>query len=475
MKKILFVNPPTPDKKVVVIRDLDRSGRKSMEKTIWPQTSLAYLAAVMKNAGYDVKIMDCIAEKIYWEDFKDKVKEYAPDYILTNVISSTLTNDMKVAGVAKELNAVVIAVGPHVTALPKQSLKDFPDIDYLILHEAEDTVLELIQTLEKKDKDLSEVKGIAFRKDNELIVTPDREFVDLNKLPIPLHDLLPIDKYNLPYVGKRYTFLTTSRGCPYRCTFCRSPIVWNNTVRSRSVESIMKELEKLHELKIKNFLVHSDVFTINKEIAIELCKKMIEKGWKFRWICNSRVNTVDEELLSWMKKAGCWMINYGIESASQKVLDNVKKQITIEQIKNAVYLTKKVGIKVWGYFIIGLPGENWQTIDKNIKLAKELPLDLVNFAVGAPYPGTEFFRLADEKGWLTTKDWEKYDQNYSAIVDYPDFSKEDVVKAMKKCYKAWYLRPSSVWKLIKGVRSFNDVKVLASTAWTHLKWIVSKS
>ena len=295
---------------------------------------------------------------------------------------------------------------------------------------------------------------------------------NLGDLPIPCHQLLPISKYNLPFIGKRYTFVTTSRGCPYECIFCRSPILWNRKARSRSVKSIIKELDLLKKLKIKNFLVHSDVFTVNRKIAIELCKTMINRKFKFKWICNSRVDTVDEELLIWMKKAGCWMINYGIESGSQKVLDRAKKGITVSQIKKAVILTKKIGIKVWGYFMIGLPGENWQTVDETIKLAKELPLDLANFAVAAPYPGTEFYKLAKRKGWLISSNWEDFDQNYSPIVNYPQISSQEICRAMKKAYLIWYLRPSAIYSLISGIKSWSDLKTLIKVAFTHVKWIV---
>lgn len=474
VKKILFINPPTPEKGVVVIRDLDRSGRKSMEKTIWPQTSLAYLAAVMKEKGFDVDVLDCIGEKIYWGDFEKRIVKEKPDYVLTNVISSTLTNDMKVTKIAKDNKAISIVVGPHVTALPEESLRDFSDVDFIIMHEVEGTLPDLIDAIEN-ERNLTEVQGIAFKKGKTTVVTEKRPLVDLDALPIPLHELLPINKYNLPYVGSRYTFLTTSRGCPYRCTFCRSPIVWDRKVRSRSTKSVVKELEKFNELKIKNFLVHSDVFTINKDIAIEICKEIIDRGWKFRWICNSRVNTVDEELLGWMKKAGCWMINYGIESGSQDVLNKAQKGITLEQTRKAVAMTKEAGIKVWGYFIIGLPGETWETVDETIKLSKGLPLDLVNFAVAAPYPGTDFYNLVKSEGWLKSSNWEDYDQNYSAIVSYPEMSNKEILKAAKRAYKEWYLRPFSAWRLARGIRSFNDVKVLFSTAATHLKWILMKS
>ncbi len=471
MKKILFVNPPTPEKGVMIIRDLDRSGRKTREKTIWPQTNLAYLVAVMKNAGLNVEIMDCIADKIYWDKFEKITEKKKSDYILFNSISSTISNDMKTASVAKKISAVSIAVGSHVTALPKKSMEKFPDLDFIIIGEAEETLKELIFTIENK-KNFSDVLGIAWRKDKEVIVNEKRPLVkNLDSLPIPLHELLPIKKYNLPFVGSRFTFVTESRGCPFRCIFCRSPIAWNRVFRTRSSDSIFKELEYLKKIGVKNILFHSDTFTVNKNIVIELCKKIIDNGLKIRWMCNSRVDTVDKETLEWMKKAGCEMIMYGIESGSQKVLDISKKDITIAKIIETVKNTDKAGIKVWGYFIIGLPGENKETVEQTIQLAKSLPLTLANFAVAAPYPGTEFQSLAIEKGWLKSDNWEEYDQNYSAVVGYPDFSSEDIVRAMKRAYKEFYFRPGVVIKLLMGVRRPHDIFVWIDVIFSHLKWL----
>jgi len=474
-KKILFINPPAPKKGVVIIRDLDRSGRTSMEKSIWPQTNLAYLAAIMKKEGYRVDIIDCIAEKMDWNKFERIIEKEGPDYILFNVISSTLNNDMRVAEIGKKNNAVVIAVGPHVTALPAESLREFSSLDFAILGEAEATLKELINVLEQgiPEERLKNINGIVFKtNDNQIITTPKRSLIEnLDSLPIPLHELLPIHRYSLPFIGKHYTFVMTSRGCPYRCIFCRSPINWDRRVRSRSAESLIKELEHLKKLEIKNFFIHSDVFTINKDVVVELCKEIVKRGWKFRWFCNSRVDRIDKEMLDWMKKAGCQMINYGIESGSQKVLDRAKKEITIEQIKKAVYLTKKAGIKVWGYFIIGLPEETNETVNETIRLAKELPLDLVNFAVATPYPGTEFYELAKKNNWLVAQKWEDYDQNYSISVSYPDMPDRDIKRAVTKAYKKWYFRPIAVWKLLKGIRNFGDIKTLISTLFAHLKWI----
>ena len=472
MKKILFVNPPTPEKGVMVIRDLDRSGRKTREKTIWPQTNLAYLAAVMKNEGFEVEIIDCIADKIYWDKFEEIIEKKKPDYILFNSISSTISNDMKAAIIAKKNGARSIAVGSHVTALPKKSMEKFADLDFVIMGEAEETLKELVIFIEGK-RDFIGVLGIAWRKNGEVLVNEKRPLIkNLDDLPIPLHELLPIKKYNLPFVGSRFTFVTESRGCPYRCIFCRSPIAWNRVFRTRSSDSIFKELEYLHKIGVKNILFHSDTFTVNKNVVIELCKRIIDGGLKIRWMCNSRVDTIDKEMLFWMKKSGCKMIMYGIESGSQKILDMSKKDITIDKIIETVKATKEAGIKIWGYFIIGLPGENWSTVEETIKLANKLPLALANFAVAAPYPGTEFNDLAANKGWLLSDNWEDYDQNYSAVVNYPDFSSKDIVNAMKMAYKKFYFRPKAVFSLISGIRHPRDIMIWLDVIFSHLKWVI---
>ncbi len=497
-EKFLFVNPPTPEEGIVVIRDLDRSGRKSREKTIWPQANLAYLAAVMRD-DFDVEIIDCIAEQIYWDEFEKILTEKKPKYILTNIISSTLTNDMRVTDLGKKIGAITIGVGSHVTALPEESMKNFPALDYIILGEAEETLEELIDALENQ-KDLTPIRGLVWRRpsassgqalstsdstvgsasddwgnNSQIVINEKRPLIkDLDSLPIPLHDLLPIKRYKLPFIGSDYTFVMTDRGCPYGCTFCRSPIAWNRMFRSRSAKSILEELRYLKKLGIKNFAIHSDVFTLNKERDIELCKAMIDEGFEMRWICNSRADTVDEELLTWMKKAGCFMIAYGFESGSQKVLDLSKKGITIDQIKKVAAITHQVGIRVWGYFMIGLPGETPATVRETIDLAKSLPLTLANFAVAAPYPGTEFYNLAKGEGWLQSDDWEEYDQNYSAIVSYPEMGREEIEKAMKTAYKEWALRPMIILNIFREMKNFDDFKTLFDVGWSHLKWMFSK-
>jgi len=223
-------------------------------------------------------------------------------------------------------------------------------------------------------------------------------------------------------------------------------------------------------LGVNNILFHSDTFTIDRGIVIDLCKKIVEAKLPLRWTCNGRVETVDAEMLNWMKRAGCFMIAYGLESGSQKVLDAVQKGFTIAQSEAAVRLTKASGIKVWGYFVVGLPGENASTVKETIDFAKRLPIDYVNFSVGAPYPGTTFHKQAKENNWLTSENWEEFDQNYSAIVDYPDFSHTDIEQAVANCYRQWYLRPRVIARLIFDKNNWSNLWTLVRVGWLHLFW-----
>lgn len=465
---ILFVNPPSPDGRIY-IRDIDRSGRYSREDTIWPQSNLAYLAAAVSDR-YSVDLVDCIALRMDWAEFTHYVNNKKPRYIVTNVISSIVSNDIRAGAIAHEAGARAIAIGPHVTALPAESLQKYPELDYVIIGEAEESLRELIDAIEDTGP-LDTIRGIGFKKsDGTICVTEKRPpLEDLNTLKYPRHDLLPLEKYVLPMIGKKYTFVMTSRGCPFNCIFCRSPVMWGKKVRKRNPDNIIGELKELKKIGVDNIIFHSDTFTLDRKWTMDLCQKMIDEKLNIRWIANSRANTVDKELLTLMKTAGCWMIAYGFESGSQEILDRARKEITIEQIQNAARWTDEAGIKVWGYFIIGLPGETQETIDQTIELAKKLPLYIANFAIGAPYPGTEFFSTAKANNWLLSEDWEKYDQNYSAVVSYENFSADDVVHGVRKAYKKYYLTPKEFFKVIRAIRTFQDFRVLCKTGFKHIK------
>jgi radical SAM superfamily enzyme YgiQ (UPF0313 family) len=452
---------------------MDRHGRVSIEKTIWPQSTLASIAAHIARLGLSVDILDCIAVEMDWDAFEAELRRRRPRYVIFNCVSSTYHNDMRVARIAKPLGMTTIVGGTHVSAEARGTLEEYGELDIAVLNEFEESIGEAVRHLEER-KPLDGVAGIAFRDGDRVQVNERRPSPrTLDNLPIPLHQQLPLEKYNLPFIGKRYTFVISSRGCPYRCIYCRSPVQWQRKVLHRPPEAVLEELKYCRSAGIRNFMFHSDIFTLNREQAHAICDQMIRHRLNMRWVANSRSDMVDRDILKHMREAGCWMITYGFESGSQRVLDGMKKDLKVEQSVDAAKWTKEAGIKVWGYFIFGLPNENADSVQETIDLSKRMKLDLVNFAVGAPYPGTEFLQMAKANEWLVSSDWSDFDQNYSAIVSYPDFSNDQIISAMKRAYKEWYFRPSSVWKLARGVRSWNDVRVLWATGTAHLKWIRS--
>ena len=254
------------------------------------------------------------------------------------------------------------------------------------------------------------------------MVNATRPFIkNLDDLPIPMHELLPFKKYRMPMMKGPFTFIVTSRGCTAGCIFCIKHVSYQFGIRLRSPEKIMEELWVLKKLGINNINMYADLFTVNREQVVNLCKLMIEQKIKINWTCNSRVDYVDEEMLQLMGKAGCWYIAWGIESGNEQVLQHARKGIDPEKARRALRWSKQAGIKNWGYFIIGLPTETEETIQQTIAYAKSLPLDIALFHVAAPYPGTPFFFEVVRNGWFRPGTrWEQVDMDKGTVLDYPE-------------------------------------------------------
>lgn len=442
---------------------------------IWPQTCLAYPAAVMSELGAEVAVMDCIAERTSWHDFEKKFKSLNPKYVVHHISDPTAENDARVAAFARKAGARSIAIGPHVTGLPLETMNLFPDLDFIAKNEIEGIVPGLIQACEK-NKELDQVPGIVFRRNGQIVNNPDSPVIqDLDSLPIPRHDLLPLNRYKMPLIGKRYTYVLSSRGCPFHCSFCVEAVLSWHKVRYRSARSIIHELEWLqNELDVINIMFQADLFTFNKKWVTELCEGIIGANLKVRWTCNSRVDTVNEDLLKLMKTAGCWLIAWGLESGSQEVLDHANKGITLQKTRESIHQAHRAGIKNWGYFIIGLPGETRGTIQQTIDLSKELPLTLTLFHVAAPYMGTPFYKEAHEKGWLLSDNWDAFDMNDQYNVSYPDLPAREIEKGLKRAFREWYARPSVIWNLMKNAGGISYIWWFVRTAIDNIKWVMQK-
>ena len=469
---VLFVNPPSPDGEVF-IRDIHRVGRRSREKMIWPQTELAGLAAVMEEAGYTTEIIDCIAEYMDWPHFQAILEHWRPRYMVTNVTAPTLKNDLTTTFLAKSLGTTTIAIGSHVTPMAYETMNHFPSLDVVIRHEPEFTLRELVQTLEAGGT-LHGVQGTIFRHEGEIVANPDRPFVDnLDDLPMPLYHKLPLQKYRIPMLRGPYCFVVTSRGCPAGCRFCIKHVMWQNTVRSHSPERILAEMKMLASLGVTNIHFYADLFTVDRQVVIDLCKLIVKDGTKFKLTSNSRVDFIDEEMLYWMGKAGFWMISWGLESGSMDVLKRMRKGINFDKTRKALETAEKYGIKNWAYFIIGMPGETVETIDETIAFAKSLPLTLALFHIAVPYPGTPFYYEAVENGWISASRWEDLDMDRSTVLNYPDLSADELEYHAKRAFRQWAMRPGPALTYLKSMNSLATFTSAVSLGVEHLKWIRS--
>ena len=461
---VLFINPPSPDG-FVYIRDINRCGRSSWERMIWPQTNLAYLAAVAERCGLTVDIVDCIAEGISWKRFEGILQACRPRYCFSNIISVTYTNDLRALRIAKEsLGAVTVGMGPHITDRPGPTLRDADGLDFVITHEAEASLEELLKVLEAERRPaierLQAIKGIGFIPGRlqagarmDPVVTEQRPFIaDLDSLPRPRHDLLPLRKYWAPFLG-HYTFVEASRGCAYRCIFCRQAVMWQWKYRKRSGKALAEEALYVHSLGVDNILFHADTFTLDRGLVEELCDELIARGAPFRWACNTHVLSLFNapDLIPKMKAAGCWMIAVGIESGNDEILKTIKKQITVAQAREVVQRIHQAGIQAWGYFVLGFPGETPQTMQQTIDLALSLPLHIAKFDIAAPYPGTEFYRYAKAQGYLRAESYEEFDQNASPIVEYPNLSREQIRAAARRGTWRFFLRPAQLAMIVREV------------------------
>lgn len=413
--RVVLINPPSPDGKSVYIRDVNRSGRLSREGTIWPQTSLALIAAVLAEAGCEVKIEDCIAERTSYQSLFQRLLDYRPTHVILESVSATIDADMAVAQFAHSMGVTTVLISPHGEALEKETRTRYPFLDYVVHYEK----------YEEPEYAIREIITGQARSAGE----------DFSTLPMARQDLLPRSQYDLPLIGKGYTFLLTSRGCPWKCIYCRQTVTWKSRVRYRSVESVVGEIRRFH---LTNIAFHADTATVNRKQMLAICEGIQSLHWKVRWICNSRVDTVDLEMLKAMKAAGCWMVCFGIESGDDRVLAMNKKEATVADAIQAVKWAKEAGLKVWGYFMLGLYGDTPASMANTLALSQSLPCDLANFALAAPYPGTEWGQIASRNRWLMDNRWEAYDQNVSAIVDQPECSHQEVLAAQRKAYRQWY-------------------------------------
>ena len=393
----------------------------------YPPLGLAYLAAVLERAGHSVRVFDFgLSPHSELAEDVARVAEFAPELIGLTAMTNTWYSAVALADALKAaLHCPIVIGGPHATVFPERVAQE-PAVDYVVVGEGEETLLELVGVLERSDfsptaEALGAVRGLCFMRGGALVKTAERPLIrDLDALPFPARHLFDLWAYPL-YTPDNQRMLTvlSSRGCPYNCSYCFKGIV-GRTYRQRSPENIIAELRALIDsYGVRNFYFIDDLFTLDAKRLTAFCEAVIAQHLDIRWQCLARVDRVTAELLQLMYRAGCRQVHYGIESADQAILDRIGKRITPDMVRQVVGWTRAAHIRSKGYFMLGLPGDSEQTMAKTIDFAAELDLDEAMFSLTTPFPGTRLWDELVERHPETA-----YNQDFSRAYYYNSYTEE---------------------------------------------------
>jgi anaerobic magnesium-protoporphyrin IX monomethyl ester cyclase len=458
IERVLLLNPP--------MNLAEIGGNLADFMSISAPAGLCYIAALLRQEGYQVSILDAQAEWLDTDTTVQRIVGYSPDIIGISFMTSGVTSAYKVAQLLKKAipEVPLVAGGPHATAIPERTLDEFPYFDILVIGEGEITFKEIIEAL-VEGADLRKVKGLAFKEKGEIVITPPRERIkNLDDLPLPAYDLLPeLKTHYWPLFNNIQGYpafsLIASRGCPYQCKFC-DRAVFGNTLIQHSPEYMVALIEKLvKEHGIRYLVFDDDNLLLDKKQLFGMLDLLEKKKIKVPFTCESRVDTVDEERLRRLKAGGCKQILYGMESGSPRILELMGKGITVDKIRHAVDLTRKFGITTYGYFILGYPGENEESMQETVDFIKDLKLFDIGAQPFVPFPGSEAYQTAREYGEYD-EDWEKVGSFTQIVYVSHGLSKEKIRQYLNKCYNACYLNLRGLLTLYKRVHSFKHSKIL---------------
>jgi len=451
---------------------LIRPPSKYIKERILPPLDLIYVASVLENEGLNAHLFDMLLNASYEELIKVVDKTF-PEITVIQCDFINFYECKKIASIVKKLcnKTHLILVGPLPSSFTHKVMKEIPEIDFCIIGEVEKTIVELVNAINKKDS-LKKVKGIAFRRKKHIYITQKRPLIrNLDSIPFPDRKLISLNKYKfLPHEFK-HTSITTmicSRGCSFKCAFCTKPIygsqsspyLFNDDYRVRSPENVISEIKKVvDDYSIKEIFFFDDVFGLKKRWNEKFCNLLIKEKLDLIWSCQTRVDVVNKKTLLKMAKAGCWSILYGLESGNQRLLNLLNKEITINQIKKVIKLTKDSNISVRSSFILGIPTETKQEAIETIKFAKLLNPMYAQFHLLAPFKGTKIYEFCNSLGKKFNETFLDFDTPYRVnfLSDTYD-SESELIEMQKFAYRSFYLNPKKIFEVVSKIRSFNQLK-----------------
>ncbi|HLD42431.1 MAG TPA: radical SAM protein [Candidatus Nanoarchaeia archaeon] len=434
MQRILFIQPPPLQQ-----QDL-------MENIRYPPLGITSIAGFMRDKGYIVGLYDGCAVKASADTVLQEVRRFKPDVVALTATSAIIHYAFAVAEKVKELDPSIKVVigGPHATELPHHALSN-ANVDVLLRGEGELSLLELMKALEGGG-DLRSIKGIGFMENGRMILTPPMPLItNIDELPFPAYDLLPINNYTSPYSRRKpFMAMVRTRGCPYDCSYCEIPNVYDRRFRVQSPERSIKEVDYLVQtLGVKEISFKDPIFTLLPKNVMEFCDLLIERDYDLSWCGNARVDNFSLDLAKKMKKAGCFSVTFGLESGDQRILDNLRKRATAEQGKEAVKIAKMARLDVVANFMVGNPGETKESIERTIQYMKEIDPAYVYMGFCTAFPGTALQRQAEQNDWILQKDptavrYEDLQMNATNL------SNEELKQALNRMYRAFYFRPKYI-------------------------------
>jgi radical SAM superfamily enzyme YgiQ (UPF0313 family) len=427
---------------------------------------------VREWANEEAEVLDAEALRLSTDDIVRHVVAGKYDLVGVAMLTPLYLHSVKTfEAIKKALPHIPTVVGgAHATIMAEETLQANNTIDYAVVGEGEETIVDLVAVI-KGNKKVEEVPGLVYRNGVEIVRNPDRKVImDVDSIPWPARDSLPMEHYRptVSYYRRLPSyFVMAARGCPYRCHFC-SQVIGKQT-RIHSSERIIAEMEFLYsKYGAKEIVIEGDTLTYNKRKTMELCEEIIKSKLhkKLAWVASTRVNCVDEELLRVMKEAGCWQLSFGVESGVQRLVDHINKKISLEQVERVFKMAHRIGIETRAFFMLGLPTESYEDSLQTIAFAKRLKTYWAQFTVTIPYPGTALFEMAKKSGTLKSYNWEHYnswsswsDEQHELVHVPEGRTSTELLETQKYALRSFYLRPKILFNRLKELSWENYSKM----------------
>ncbi len=443
-RSTLLINPPLVDG-VAFTRQGRCQERQETLGTTKPPYSLAVIASLLRQQGREFRLIDQTGERLATSAVIERLERerFEPTLIVFCSTIPTLAADVaEMVKLKKRYGAPLVCFGPHASCAPLESMERAPDVDAMIVGEPEDSVLALLdlESIAQADR----VPAAVVRQNGAIVANKTRgSFAGFPDMPFPAWDLLPLDRYRLPLVTQPYLLVETSRGCPYSCDFCVVPYFNGHKFRERSARRLVDDIERGHrEYGIDYFYLWGDTVTLNAKSFSEFCDELIARRLGVKWLANARAdNLQDPAFVARLRKAGCWMLSMGVESASDDTRRDMLKRLERQKIAVAFRNLRHAGIKSFGFFIYGYPGDTVESMERTTDYAIELDADFANFYPAVPYPGTVMYERCKREGLLATDDWTRMEYTYYVLRG-GGLDEDTVMRALNRARRRFFLRPS---------------------------------